>query len=201
MRGLERPPRATIYLPYAQKPWFSRLHLIVRAPGNPARLRSALDAHVKAIDPAVPLAEVRPMEEVVSASVARHRTTAALTVVFGALAAVLAGIGLYGLLSYAVARRNREIGVRIAMGARPSDVIGMVTREGLVLVGSGLAAGTLLSLAGGRLVEGLLFGVAPGDPVSFLGAGVFLALVAAAAAAIPGWRATRIAPVDALREE
>jgi putative ABC transport system permease protein len=126
---------------------------------------------------------------------------AALTAVFAGLAALLAAVGLYGVLAYAVSRRVRELGVRMALGAERADVVGLVTRQGLALVAIGLAIGLGVAVAGGRVMESLLFRLDARDPLSMAAAGLFLLAVATAACLIPAWRATRVSPSEALREE
>jgi ABC-type antimicrobial peptide transport system permease subunit len=144
---------------------------------------------------------MRTMEQVVSATVAARRFQVALLVLFAVLALVTASIGIYGVISQSVAGRTREIGVRMALGARPVDVHRLVLREGLTPVAFGLATGIGASLAAGRLVASLLFEVSPSEPWTLLGVSALLGTIAAVACAIPAWRATRGALATMLRAE
>jgi ABC-type antimicrobial peptide transport system permease subunit len=174
---------------------------VLRTRGDAEDAVAGLRAAVRALDPSLPLSRVRVMEDVVRASLARPRLTAALMTVFSAAAAALAAVGLYGVLSYAVARRSREFGVRMALGAERDDVIGLVARRGLGLAVLGLAVGLAGAFAASRAVESLLFGVEPHDPWSFATSAALLLAVAALASLVPAWRATRVHPVEALRSE
>jgi putative ABC transport system permease protein len=140
------------------------------------------------------------MGDWIGEAVARPRMTTFLMGLFALVAAVLATVGLYGVLSYAVARRVREIGLRMAIGADGGRVLGMVVRQGMTLVLGGLAVGLVAAVFAGRLLTSLLFEIAPVDAVSFGGAVVLLAVASLAACFLPAWRATRVAPADALRE-
>jgi len=138
---------------------------------------------------------------VVARSVARPRMTTFLMGVFAAVASALAAVGLYGILSYSVARRGREFGVRMAMGADRSDVLRMVARRGLLLAVVGLLVGAGVALAGAGILRSLLYQIPARDPVSFALAGLLLMVVAGLASLVPAWRATRVQPVDALRSD
>lgn len=199
MEGLDQPLRPGVYMSYAQSPTFRWQQVVVRASGEPSALAPMLRATLAELDPGLGIGDLREMGQVVASSTARPRLTAFLMTVFAGLATLLSTVGLYGLLSYAVSQREREIGVRIAMGARTGDVVRMVVRQGAVLVLGGLILGVLGALAGGRLVGSLLFGIRATDPWSLGAAGVLLALVAVLACAVPAWRASRVAPVEALR--
>jgi putative ABC transport system permease protein len=153
------------------------------------------------MDPSLPVGRVRIMEDVVAASAAGPRMTAFLMFIFAALATLLAAVGLYGVLAYAVSRRVREIGVRAALGARPRDILTMIAREGGALALAGILLGGAAALAGGRLVASLLYEIQPADPVSLLSAGLLLFAVALLASLVPAWRAARVTPADSLREE
>ncbi|MEJ2185385.1 MAG: ABC transporter permease, partial [Gemmatimonadota bacterium] len=200
LEGLDRQPRGTVYLPMDQKPYFGMIHLTVRTAGDPMALVPSVNRELHALDPGVPMADVQPMRRIVRDSVARPRLTATLMELFAILALLLAGVGLYGVLSYTVAQRSHEIGVRMAMGARPGAVLRLVLGQGLRLAGLGVALGVAGALAGGRLLSSLLFGIGSADPLSFGAAAVFLLAVAAFASAIPAWRAARLAPATVLKE-
>jgi ABC-type antimicrobial peptide transport system permease subunit len=141
------------------------------------------------------------MDELVSRAVARPRMTAVLMVSFAAIAAALAGVGLYGVLSYAVSQRVREIGVRMALGAEPRAVLGRVVGEGMSLVLAGLFVGVGAALLASRFLASILYGIEPTDAVAMGGACLFLTAVALSACALPAWRATRVDPAVALRSE
>jgi putative ABC transport system permease protein len=199
--GLDQEPRETIYLHYPRTPYFDFVHVVTRARGNPTELASILREEVRAMDSSLPVGRIRVMSELVKASAARPRMTAFLMFLFAGLATILAAVGLYGVLAYAVSRRVKEIGIRIAVGARPRDILGMVLRQGGLLALAGLAVGGAVALAGGRVVDSLLYEIQPADPLALGASGGVLFLVALLASALPAWRAARVAPSDSLREE
>jgi putative ABC transport system permease protein len=141
------------------------------------------------------------MDDVVDTSMAQRRVTMLLLVVFAALALVLAAVGIYGVISYAVAQRTQEIGIRMALGAQRANVLRMVVGQAMGLALAGVLTGAAGALALTRLMQKLLFGVPAWDPLTFLAVSALLALVAAVAASVPGLRATRVDPVIALRSE
>jgi predicted permease len=194
-RGLREPMTPTFYTAAASG--FSVLS--VRTHGAPTALIEPVRKTLASLDPALPFTEVHTLSEEVETSIAPERLTATLAVSFGAFAAFLAAAGIYGLLAFAVEQRRREIGIRMALGAQPRQIGGMLGRETALL----LAAGLTLGLAATYLVTGtlgtLLYGVAPHDPLSLTGAAVFMLMVAAAATFIPARRATGIPPAAALR--
>src|SRR5262249_26908389 len=195
-RGLREPMTPTFYS--AADSGFSVL--TVRTHGSPEALVEPVRKALAALDPALPFTEIHTMTEEVDASIAAEQLTATLGAVFGAFASFLAAAGIYGLLAFAVEQRRREIGIRMALGARPGQIGGMLGRETALLLAVGLAIG----LAATYLVTGtlgtLLYGVAPHDPLSLTGAAMFMLMVAAAATFIPARRATGIPPAAALRE-
>lgn len=201
LSGFDSEPRPTVYLHYPQKPYFTSLNMVVRSTLPKTRVLGAMERELHDLDPALALSEGRTMEGIASKSVARPRLTATLMGVFALLAAALAAVGLYGVLAYAVSRRVREIGLRIAIGAGPGEVVGLVLRQGLLLCGAGLLVGLGGALAGGRILESVLFGVPPTDPVSLAAAAIFLLIVALLATGLPAWRASRVAPMEALRAD
>jgi putative ABC transport system permease protein len=198
--GLKEPPHATIYWPDAQNPMRS-FYVATRTSGSPQRLMDGLRAQVQALDPELPIAELRPVRDIVEQDVARPRFLLALLGFFAGAALLLAGIGLYGVISYSVTQRTREIGVRMALGASPQSVVGMVVRQGMTVTAIGLIAGLVAALIAGKLIAAALYGVHPRDPVTLLAASVFLALVALLACWIPAQRAARTDPMVALRQE
>jgi putative ABC transport system permease protein len=174
---------------------------VVRASGDvPVRL-GEVKAQILAVDPDQPIASVRPLAQVIERAAAPQRLAAQLLGAFAAAALLLAALGIYGVVSYGVSRREREIGVRMALGARAPDVVRMVLREGLSLSLAGVAAGGLVSLALARLLGTFLYGVSATDPLTYALAGAGLAAVAAAASFLPARRATRVDPASALRAE
>jgi ABC-type antimicrobial peptide transport system permease subunit len=156
---------------------------------------------VRELDANVPMFNLRTVEDQVNTSLLNERLVATLSSAFGVLATLLAVIGLYGVMAYAVARRTREIGVRMALGAVPGDVLWLVMREVLALVGAGLLLGLAGAVALSRFVASQLYGVTSNDPTTILVAVVTLSLAAVIAGYVPAWRATRVNPVVALRYE
>lgn len=198
--ALTQEPKPEMYLPYQHEP-LRTMFLAVRTTGNPTSLTPAARSMILAVDKQQPVSNVRSMEEVISDANFGRRTTSALLVIFAALALVLAAVGIYGVLSYTVAQRRKEIGIRMALGAQAGDVLKMFLREGLVVVSIGIIIGLALSLVAGRLLSSMLYGVSATDPLTLAGVSVFLLLVAMVACIIPARRATRLDPADILRYE
>ncbi|MFL5410225.1 MAG: ABC transporter permease [Myxococcales bacterium] len=198
--GLDADVTPTLYFPFDQLP-NGTLTLFVRSK-MAARdvIRSAQDV-VSAIDPTLAAWQVRPVGEMLSASLAQRAFALEILQGFALVALLLAGLGLYGVLAYAVAQRTREIGVRMALGARPIQALVLVGRESLVVVGGGVLLGIAGALASARMISGLLFGIGPADPLALLGAAAVLALVSLIATLLPARRAALVDPVVALRAE
>ncbi len=175
------------------------LNVVVRSTLKKDAVRDAAIRVVAELDPSLPLVDLRTMDEVFRDSVARPRFLAQLLAVFAAVALTLAAVGTYGVLAYMVTERQREIGVRMALGAERSVVRRMVLTQGMRTAGAGILIGVGAALLLSRLVSSLLFGVAPADPTTFAAVSLFIALIALVACAIPAWRATRIDPIIALR--
>jgi len=170
----------------------------VRTAGSPDRSVQLVRETLTRIEPRLPVIEVVPLSARLARGVIEDRMVATLTAMFGALALLLASLGLYGTISYGISRRVAELGLRMALGADRSDVLWMVLREALLLVAVGLAAGIPLAGFAGRAISALLIGVAPADPVAFSTGAVLLLVVAAVAAYLPAHRASRIEPMTAL---
>ena len=197
---LNEEPTSEIYAPQAQV-GAPEMELIVRATGDMASVVGAIKAQVLAVDPNQPITAVRRLEQVIERSASPQRLAASLLSIFAGAALLLAALGIYGVVSHGVSRREREIGVRMALGARAADVLRMVLREGLRLSLYGIGAGVLAALALGKLLAGFLYGVSPTDPATFALVGAGLALVAMAASWLPARKATRVDPAVALRSE
>jgi predicted permease len=195
--SLRRDIDATMYVPLVG----SQASFEVRTAGDPKTLIAPLRSLINQRDSNLPMVGVKTQSELIEALVGRERIIANLSSLFGILALSLACIGLYGLLSYEVTRRTREIGIRMALGARRGDLIQLVVSRGIALVLAGIAAGVVGALAAGRLLNTLLYGVKANDPVTLVGVTVLLLGVAACAAFVPARRASTVNPVVALRYE
>jgi putative ABC transport system permease protein len=176
-------------------------YIVVRTTGDPLAIAGAVRNEVRTLDANLPVSNIRPMTAVVSTALATSRLTGFLMGAFAVIALTLAAVGIYGVLAYLVARRTHEIGIRLAMGADRSQVVGLVLKQALALTGSGIAAGLLAAFALLRVMQSLLYQVAPDDPVTFALVPIALVIVALAASAIPAFRATRVSPLVALRSE
>ncbi len=192
-----------IYLPYAINPvaWWDRTTLVVETDVDPRTLVSSVRAAAWAIDPDLPVDPVRTMGDILEEEVAGPRFAAALVGLFAALALVIAVMGVYAVLAYAVSRRTKEMGVRLALGAPRGRVFRLVLGRGLALVAAGLAGGLAGAAVGARYVSSLLFGVTAGDPATYAAVGAAVLAAAAVACAIPAWRATAVDPIAALRAD
>ena len=189
-----------VYLPLAQN-HETGMGLVVRAKGEPAALAGAVRREVQSLEKNLPVTDARPMTEVIGAALYAARTGATLLTAFGLLALLLAAVGLYGVMAYTVSRRTREVGIRMALGARAADVLKLVLREALVLVACGVALGLAGAWAASRLLAGFLYGVSTTDPVAFLGTTAVLVAAALLACLVPARRATKVDPMVALRYE
>jgi predicted permease len=198
--SLEEGRDVTMYFAYGQRSPAS-MRLAVRTASDPATVTGPIRDALRGLDPDVPLAAAAPMKEVLATSVSDRRAVMALLGAFAAMALLLAGVGLYGVLAHQVARRRHEIGVRMALGSSMAGVVGTVVRSGFVLVAIGLSLGLPASILAARLIRGLLFAVGPGDPVPYLGAALFLGAVGAFACLVPARRAARVNPAVVLRAE
>ena len=198
--GPNSPARPEFYQPYSQSS-FSFMAVVVRAHGDPAALATPVRQAIAALDSTQPVSRVMTMREHVRNALAEPRFLSELTLLFGALALVLAAIGIYGVMAWSVAVRTKEFGVRLALGARPGSLLRQVMQEGFVVVGAGALAGMALAFALSRVIASLLFETSPTEPSTYAGAAAIVFTAALLAIAIPAVRATRVDPMRALRSE
>jgi putative ABC transport system permease protein len=189
-----------LYLPYLQNP-SSIMNLVVRTTSEPLHLANAVRSQVWAVDKDQPLFDTKTVEDVVADSFGRQHVLASLLGSFAAVALLLAAVGIYGLISYAVKQRTHEIGIRMALGAQSGQVVSLILRQGMGLTLAGLFIGLFGALAAAGLLGSFLFGVKPTDPASFAGVALLLIAVALLACYIPARRAIRVDPLVALRHE
>ncbi len=188
------------YYPMYQQP-SRNATLVVRTQGDPGAAAGAIRAALSAVDPSEPISQLRTLSSMLGASLAPRRFVVAMLGIFAALALLMAIIGLYGVTSYSVAQRTQEIGIRMALGARRSEILGMVIRQGMWLTGGGVLAGLAVALALSRLLRSQLFQVSPFDPLTFGLTALALTAAEFLACSIPAQRATRVDPMEALRHE
>jgi putative ABC transport system permease protein len=198
--SVEEAPQPDVFIPYLQAPRPGAL-LYLRTTGRPEAVVSLVRGLIRELDPLLPVYDVRTMEDRVQLATARPRMTTWLLGAFAAAALLLAAVGVYGVIAYDVTRRTREIGVRMALGARPVSVLGLVYRRGLTLTLAGLAIGLAAALGVTRLLRSLLYGVEPADPATYAAVMVVLLTAAVAAIWLPARRATRVDPMEAIRAE
>jgi putative ABC transport system permease protein len=198
--GLGVDQRPQVYWNYLQRSQ-PRMALAVRTNQDPRLFAAAVISAIHEIDPEQPVYDVRPMEEVVDRSLSQQWLNMALLSLFAAVALALATVGVYGVLSYSVDLRHREIGIRLALGSQPGEIVSMILRHGAFLAGLGIAIGLAGSFFLSRVIATLLFGIQPTDAISFVSASVVLLLVALAACYIPARRAASVSPLSVLRSE
>jgi predicted lysophospholipase L1 biosynthesis ABC-type transport system permease subunit len=198
--GLEAEPAAEFYIWYLQGPPVAPF-LVLRTHGDPVALAEPVRAALKSLEKDMAVYDMRTMDDVRAASVAERRFVLLLATLFGLLALTLAAVGVYGVMALVVSERTQEMGIRLALGAEPVRLLGLVVRQGLTLALAGIAAGTAASLALMPLIAGQLYGVGAADPATLAGVPVLLALVAVLACLVPALRAMRVDPVTALRYE
>jgi predicted permease len=206
VRGLERRSEPQVYLPHRQQPeeamsWYTPQDLAIRHTGDAAAVVPAVRRIVARADPALPVADVRTLASIVEGQTAPRRVQVRVLAGFAAVSVLLAGVGIHGLLAFAVASRSREIGVRRALGARTADILELVLGHGLRLAAAGVGLGLALAWAAGRSLEALLAGVSPRDLATFALAAAVAAATALAGSLPPAWRAARVDPLDAIRVE
>jgi putative ABC transport system permease protein len=199
-RGPTEPEQRAIYVPYAQRPT-ATFFVFLKTDVDPATLATALRGAAGAVDPNLPLFGVRTYDEVMTRVLASRTFTTSLIGAFGGVALLLAALGLYSVVAYIVAQQTREIGIRMALGATWSSVVGLVLGRGASLVGAGLVAGALVAAGAGQFIETMLYGVSPLDPFAYVAAAAVLAVAGLAACVVPARRAARIDPMEALRHE
>jgi putative ABC transport system permease protein len=201
---LQNPPAPTIYVAHAQNliSWHERrATVLVRTSGDPLRVASVARGVARELDPLLPLANLRTMRDVVSASVAPERFRTMLLVAFASSALLLAAIGVYGVIAYAVSRQRHEVAIRVALGAGRQRILRHVLGTGLAPVAVGTVVGLAVTVLGSRLLDGMLYGVARTDPLALASVPVILLAVALVAAWIPARRAGRVHPAEALRAD
>jgi putative ABC transport system permease protein len=198
--GLHEADPPQIFLPYRQLP-VQGMSVVLRTAVPPASIAAAVRREVAAVDPGMPVASVKTLEQIVSRSISQPRFYMMLLSVFAGVALALAAVGIFGVLSYSVAQRTREIGIRMALGAQARAVRRMVVRQAMLLAGGGVAAGAVAAWVLSRTLTSLLFATSPGDPVTFASAMAVLLAVALVASYVPARRATRVDPMLALRTE
>ena len=206
VRGLERNSKPQLYLPYrqVQAGWlafYTPNDLVIRSATGPGTLLPAVRQIIRAADAEQPVSDVRTMADIVEEQTASRAAQVRVLGAFAAIAFLLAGVGIHGLLSFAVSRRRQEIGVRIALGAQPGEIVKMIVRQGALLAGAGIVPGIVLAYAAGRAMEGLLAGVRPGDALTFASAIGLCVLMTVLGSLVPALRAVRIDPIAAIRSE
>ncbi len=196
----DEPPLPGAFVPYPYAPT-PNTGFTIRTAGNPASVTSSVRSEIRASDPGLPVFAIRSMEDVRTMSFWQYRLFGYMFGIFGVAALFLAGVGVYGVLSFSVSQRTQEMGVRIALGAKHADVLGLVVRQGVTLAAIGVAVGLVGAFGAARVIRSLLYNVTATDPISFLGVSLFLALIAALASYVPARRATGVDPIVALRNE
>ena len=199
--NLRENMRRHFYVPTMQEKQLTSLTLHVKTSSSPEAVAEQLRAQLKAIDPHLPLYNIKTLSTEIDESLVQERLVTWLTAAFGLLATLLTALGLYGVLTFSVARRTREIGIRVALGAQRRDVFRLIMIRGVILVGVGVAIGLAASFAFSRLIGALLFGVTPNNVTTLFGVSAGLIAVALLACFIPARRATKVDPMVALRYE
>ena len=198
--ALDSNPKPEMYFPFSQRP-SPFMTLVVRTSGDPMQMVAAVRSQVRAIDEAQPISNIRTMEQLLDNSISQRRFNMLVITLFGGASLALAAVGIYGVMAYSVSQRTREIGIRMALGARASAVLKLIIAQGMMLVSIGTAIGLIASFALTRVLATLLYGVSTTDPVTFLVISLLLICVAFLACYIPARRATRVEPMIALRDE
>jgi hypothetical protein len=204
VRGLESSSEPQVYLPYRQEPnnitlFYAPKDLVIRASGNPMLLLPAARRIIREADPEQPISNVRMLDEIVQEDTAPRAIQVRIIGAFAALAFLLAGIGIHGLLSFTVSTRSSEIAVRIALGAQPRNILRIVLQDSFVLATAGVVLGVTLAYVAGRAMQTLLAGIAPADAATFLAAGALCFLMTLAGSLVPALRALRVDAITAIR--
>jgi len=202
LSGIDAPVDPAIYIPFPQNTWPMALRtgfIVVRARTDAKTLIGGVRRELQALDPNLPVTQIRTMDEILSESLAQRRFNMSLLVIFAVIAGLLAAVGIYGVMSYSVTQRSHELGIRIALGAQPYNILAMVVGEGAKLAALGIGFGLLAAIASTRLMSGLLYGVGATDPATFGGLAVLLAAVSLLASYLPARRAVRLDPLAVLR--
>ncbi|HEY6401984.1 MAG TPA: FtsX-like permease family protein, partial [Blastocatellia bacterium] len=200
-RSLRAAPEPEVYLHIPQVPALGSMTLMLRSQSDPMSLAAAARQEITKLDPNLPIYDIKPFDEYISDSVAQPRFNSALLAVFAGVALLLTAVGLYGVIAYSVTQRTQEIGIRMALGARPSDALRLIIGRGMALALIGVALGLGGALAAARLIRGLLFDIGPTDPLTFALVAALITLIALLACYIPARRATKVDPMVALRCE
>jgi predicted permease len=197
---LGEPPTEYLFVPHSQN-YEGKMTLIARSSGDPENLAEAIRQEVAGLDSELPVYGVKTMPKFLDRILSGPKSIAALATIFGVVALLMAAVGLYGVMSYSVAQRTREVGIRMALGASSGNVLKLVLQEGLILVCAGVGIGLVAAAAVSRLLESFLYGISTTDAVTFVTIPFVLALVALVASYVPARRATRVDPMVALRYE
>jgi len=195
LSGLEAKVDPAIYIPFAQNTWPNAVRnsfIAVRANADPQTLIPAIRREIHSIDPTLPITQIRTMDEIIAESLSQRRFNTALLALFAFIAGALAAVGIYGVTSYTVTQRTREVGVRMALGARHAEITMLVTRSGARLAAMGVGIGIAGAIVSTRLLSGLLFGVSASDPITFVLTAVLVGAVTLLASYIPSRRAAEI---------
>jgi len=198
--SLTEPPRPYVYLP-VQQVYQGQMTLLVRTTGKPTAVLQSVQTVVARIDPQLPLYTVLPMNAYLGFAVVGQRTASVLLVTFGALALLLASLGLYNAVAYTIATRKREVGIRLALGGRPADVLALLIRTGTVVIATGISIGLVAAVALARLVASQMYGVSPTDPLTYAVATIAVTATALLAVGVPAFRASHADVTNALRYE
>jgi predicted permease len=203
--GLDQPPTPEVYVPFLQDPLSTEyqrsMTIVARTKSDPGAIGGALRSAVTSVDKSLPVYALKPMTEYLRDSLSRRRFNLILLSIFSCVALVLAAVGIYGVISYGVAQRTQEMGIRMALGAKPRDVLKLVVRQAMLLTLGGVGIGLVAAWALTRLMKSLLFNVTVTDPLTFVAIAVLMTLIALLAVLIPARRATKVDPLVALRYE